>query len=216
MRRFIFSSFLLLVCMLAPGLLQGQSPDGAGDVLSDTVASRELILMPGDCVELLVWREEDMTGEFQVDEDGVVVLPLVGEWQVTERPWRELKDEILAAFRRELRNPSIQITPYRRVFVLGEVTEPGLYPVDPTISLAGAVATAGGANMEGDLRRIRVIRDGRVILDGISGEEALSNLDVRSGDEIYVQRRNWFERNSTFLITAALSLTTILVTFISR
>lgn len=183
---------------------------------ADTLSTPEFVLMPGDWVELMIWREEDMTGEFQVGEDGVVVLPLVGAWQVTERPWRELKEEILSAFRRELRNPSIQITPYRRVFVMGEVTEPGLYPVDPTISMAGAVATAGGPNVEGDLRRIRVIRDGQVILDGISGEEALSALDVRSGDEIYVQRRNWFERNSTFLITAALSLTTIVVTVVSR
>lgn len=215
MHRVSFS-LLLLACFVNPGPLHGQSPEPGEESFSDTTASPAFVLMPGDCVEILVWREEDLTGEFQVDEAGVVVLPLVGEWQVTERPWRELKEEILAAFRRELRNPSIQITPYRRVFVMGEVTEPGLYPVDPTISLAGAVATAGGANMEGDLRRIRVIRDGRVILDGISGEEALSTLDVRSGDEIYVQRRNWFERNSTFLITAALSLTTIIVTFISR
>ena len=49
----------------------------------------------------------------------------------------------------------------RRVQVLGEVTKPGVYLADPTVSLAGLVALAGGATPGGDLHRIRVVRAGQ-------------------------------------------------------
>lgn len=202
------NSLLLTLCLLFV-----TSTTGAAQ---ETHPSPGLTLMPGDLVRVAVWREVGLSGEFQVNQEGIVILPLLGEWEVGGRDWTVTKEEILKAYRKELRNPSIELTPLRRVFVLGEVTLPGLYPVDPTVSLAGAVASAGGANPQGDLKRIKVIRDGRVILDGISGEEALSTLDVRSGDEIYVGRRGWFERNSTFLVTAAMSLTTIIVTLVVR
>ena len=202
------NSLLLTLCLLFI--------TSAAGVAQETRPSSGLTLMPGDLVQVAVWRELDLSGEFQVNPEGIVVLPLLGEWAVGGRDWAVVKEEILQAYRKELRNPSIELTPFRRVYVLGEVTLPGLYPVDPTVSLAGAVASAGGANPQGDLKKIKIVRDGKVILDGISGEEALSALDVRSGDEIYVDRRGWFERNSTFLVTAALSLTTIIVTLVAR
>src|SRR5690606_38143674 len=105
-----------------------------------------------------------------------------------------VKERLLAGYRNELRNPSIVITPLRRVYVLGEVNEPGLQLVDPTMSLAGAIALAGGANPNGDLRNIRVVRQGRVVLDKIPAERGLALVDVRSGDEIFVGRRGWFDR----------------------
>jgi polysaccharide export outer membrane protein len=169
---------------------------------------------PGDLIAIEVWREEDLSGEFLVDEDGRVTLPLLGVRQVTGMPIAEMKDSLLAGYRRSLRNESITITPLRRVFVLGEVNEPGLLAVDPTVSLAAAVALAGGASNSGDLRRIRVIRGGAVYLDNVSAESALASVDVRSGDQIFVGRRGWFDRNSTFVVSALLSITSLIVTLL--
>ncbi len=179
----------------------------------ESVSTVDLILMPGDVIEVAIWREEDLSGQFLVDSDGYVTLPLLGQRAVTGSSWHTVRDRLLEAYREELRNPSIELTPLRRIYVLGEVNEPGLYPVDPTVSLAGAVAMAGGASPEGDLRNLRVVRGGALVLDGIRSETALASLDVRSGDEIFVGRRNWFSRNSQFVISAMLSLSAIIVTF---
>ena len=177
----------------------------------ESVSTVDLSLLPGDVIEVAIWREEDLSGEFLVDPDGYVTLPLLGQRPVTGLSWQTVRDRLLGAYREELRNPSIELTPLRRIYVLGQVNEPGLYPVDPTVSLAGAVALAGGANSDGDLRNLRLVRAGALVLDGIPSENALASLDVRSGDEIFVGRRNWFSRNNTFVISAMLSLSTIII-----
>jgi protein involved in polysaccharide export with SLBB domain len=160
----------------------------------------------------MIWREDDLSGEFVVDHAGFVTLPLLGEVHVEGIAFDQLRDTLLSGYRQELRNPSIVITPLRRVFVLGEVNEPGFRTVDPTISLAGVVALAGGANPQGDLRKIRVYREGELILNGVPASNILANLDIQSGDQIFVGQRSWFERNSTFIISALLSATSIIIT----
>ena len=204
MRLILFSLVLLILASLPAPAAPQVVP-----------ASSELVLMPGDVLQVVIWREEDLSGEFQVDRDGVVVLPLLGERTVAGRPWGEVKDELLEGYRGELRNPSIELTPFRTVYVLGEVHLPGLYPVQPTHdNLAGAVALAGGATPQGDLTNLKVVREGTIVLDGIPGERGLAALGIRSGDQIFVARRGWFDRNSTFLVSAMLSLTSIVVTLV--
>ena len=178
--------------------------------------AEEVTLQPGDLVRVQIWREADLSGDFLVDQNGIVTLPLLGEQRVTGIPIEELRTVLLQQYRVELRNPSINITPLRRVNVLGEVTKPGLYPVDPTISLVEVVSQAGGATELGDLRRIQIVRGGKVIREGIRPGETLSALDIRSGDQILVERRTWLDRNSTSLVTTVLSilggvLTTLLI-----
>jgi protein involved in polysaccharide export with SLBB domain len=168
-------------------------------------------LMPGDALQITVWREADLSGEFIVAEDGTVTLPLLGRRTVAGVSLTDLQSQLLTAYGEQLRNPSVVITPLRRVYVLGEVHRPGLQSVDPTVSLAGVIALAGGANAQGDLRRIRIVRDGEVIAQRMGATQALSTIDVRSGDQIFVERRSWFDRNSTFVVSALLSGASIVI-----
>ena len=172
---------------------------------------RAAVLRPGDALQVEIWREEELSGEFIVDEDGIVTLPLLGRITVTDVPARELEAELLERYERELRNPSIEITPLRRVYVLGEVNEPGLFAVDPTVTLAGAVAMAGGANMQGDLKRLRIMRDGERLQDDVGPDRDLLSVDIRSGDQIFVDRRGWTDRNSAFLVSATIGIASILI-----
>ena len=174
------------------------------------------VLRPGDVVKVLVWREKDMSGDFKVDESGRLVLPLIGRRDVTHTAWDILRDSLLEGYARQLKNPSVTLTPMRRVLVLGEVTKPGQILLDPTMTFASAVALAGGANMQGDLRRVRIVRDGRTIVKQAPVDSLIFAADVRSGDQVYVDRLSWFDRNSAFVASAALSLTGILVSLIRR
>jgi polysaccharide export outer membrane protein len=198
MRRFAALVFWA-VLVLVPRLSHAQA---------DTIA---VTLNPGDLVRVQIWREEDLSGEFLVDESGMVTLPLIGEKRVAGIPIRRLRTELLEAYRVHLRNASINITPLRRINVLGEVARPGLYPVDPTVSLAGVVALAGGATSTGDIRKIRIVRDGTVLMERAGAAETLNTLELRSGDQIFVDRRGWFDRNSTFVVSALLSITGIVI-----
>ena len=198
--------FILLILAAAPALAETQpvqDPD-------------ELVLVPGDILRVVIWREQDLSGDFQVDQDGTLVLPLLGKLQVDDRAWNIVKDDLMQDYLRELRNPSIELVPFRSVYVLGEVNLPGRYNVHPTNdNLAGAVSLAGGVTPDGDVTNMRVVRDGVIILDGIAGEQRLAELGIRSGDQLFIGRRGWLDRNSTFIASAMLSLAGIVVTILT-
>ena len=193
------AALLLLIILLTPGSGAAQA------VGSERAASEGPFLLPGDVIDVDIWREEDLSGEFRVGMTGVVTLPLLGERKVVGVPIQELRDALIRDYQVHLRNPSINITPLRRVNILGSVAKPGLYSVDPTISLAGAIALAGGGTEAGDLSRIKILRDSRVLQERVGPAETLIGIDLRSGDEIFVERRSWFDRNSGYLGSAVLS-----------
>ena len=198
--------FILLILAAAPAPVETQSVQDP----------EELLLMPGDILRVVVWREPDLSGDFQVDQDGLLVLPLLGKLVVTDSAWNIFKNDLMQDYLRDLRNPSIELTPFRNVYVLGEVNLPGRYNVHPTNdNLAGAVSLAGGVTPDGDVTNVRVVRDGVIILDGIAGEQRLSELGIRSGDQLFIGRRAWLDRNSTFLASAVLSLAGIVVAILA-
>jgi polysaccharide export outer membrane protein len=191
--------------------------------------SADFQLGRGDIVRLSVWREKDLTCEpldiepsgtrepgCKVDEQGRLTLPMLGVVSVLNRPWSRLRDSLVAEFQRQLKNPSVTLIPYRRVQVLGEVTNPGQYFADPTTSLAGVIALAGGATPIGDLRRVRVVRNGQILIRRASVESLLLQADVQSNDQVFVDRRGWVERNGSVIASTIISTAGIVVALIRR
>lgn len=192
---------LLLLCSAGTALPQADAPQS------------EPTLRPGDVITLRIWREPDLSGEFQVNEDGEVVFPRIGPMEVTGRSPAEVKAELLEEFSETLRNPSIEITLLRRITVAGEVREPGVYTVDPTMSLVEAMALAGGYTQNADRDEITLVRGGEERTIDLTGSVNLQSVDVRSGDQLIVPQRSWFLRNWAIvgtLISAALTLTVLL------
>jgi polysaccharide export outer membrane protein len=205
--RFLSRGLLAFVLVLSLGTSAAGAQQGQ---------SASFTLRPGDVVRVLVWREKEMSGDFTVDEAGRLVLPLVGERRVAQTPWLALRDSLLESYAKQLKNPSVTLTPLRRVLVMGEVTKPGQILLDPTMNFASAIALAGGANMQGDLRRVRIVRDGKTLVQQAPVDSLIFTAEVHSGDQLYVDRLSWFDRNSAFVASAALSLTGILVSLIRR
>lgn len=198
----ICASLLLVGLVTLP--LSGQAPDAASVTLS-----------PGDVITATFWREPKMGGEFPVDERGMVALPVLGLRQVTAAPWTVVRDSLMAAYARELANPGdVQLLPMRRVFVLGSVTKPGAYLADPTASIAAAVALAGGAAPEGSLQRVRVVRNGETVVRRVAVDSPLAAANVQSGDQVFVDRRSWLDRNSAVALSTFVGLAGVIVTLI--
>ncbi|MFP4624543.1 MAG: polysaccharide biosynthesis/export family protein [Gemmatimonadota bacterium] len=168
--------------------------------------AREPTLRAGDIVRLTVWREEDMSGEFPVNQSGRVVLPRVGEWDVSEETEESLEARLRETLGRELRNPSIDVAVLRRIRVVGAVTTPGLYPLDRTMTLGDALALAGGVSREGQRGEVELIRSGERYTVPVENYRTLSDLSLQSGDVLFVPERNWFARNYGVLATAIASV----------
>jgi protein involved in polysaccharide export with SLBB domain len=169
-----------------------------------------LALRPGDAVRLRVWREPELSGDFPVDESGIVVLPKLGPRRVdTEHP-DSLKRWILAAYSEFLRNPSIEVLLVRRIQVLGAVRNPGLYPVEPMMTVADAIALAGGTTPQGRSNKVELRRQGERVPGKLAGRLLIGESSIRSGDQIFVPERSWISRNPGIVIGAVGLLTSII------
>lgn len=190
------------------GLILGFTTGFAQD--SGSVADQ---LRAGDMVRVALSREVEMSGDYLVDEAGMVALPLIGLRETANKTPAVLKQELVTAYSDQLRNQTIQITLLRRVRVLGEVRNPGLYHADPTMTLGDVVALAGGATTLGKSTDIRIVRDGEEFEVDL-GSDVLHQ--VRSGDQIVVPEKGWVARNRTLLVTASISVTAIVVGAMTR
>lgn len=168
-------------------------------------------LLPGDVVRVRIWREEDLSGEFQVDENGFVVLPLLGRRQVMGISPAVLREQLTDQYAEYLVNPSVNVTLLRRITVLGEVRVPGLYPVDATVSVAALIALAQGLSPDGDADDIRLVREGRVIRSNLRGTAVIGEEGIRSGDQIIVGKRSWISRNIASLVGIVSIITNVIV-----
>jgi len=177
-----------------------------------TTASVDAPLKPGDALQVSFSREPGLNGRFAIDETGTVSLPLIGHMVVTDRPAVEIKTIIEQEYADRTRNQSVQVVYLRRVRVLGEVRNPGIYHADPTMDLDDIVALAGGAGTDGNLRNVTLIRDGQEIETGLDVSQVVA-VDVQSGDQIYVPKTSWFSRNAAVLIGATISAVGVIVAF---
>src|SRR5438046_4979220 len=67
------------------------------------------VLRPGDLVRLRIWREPDLSGDFQVDEQGTVVLPKIGPLSIRELPAASPKTPPVANNSPYLRDPAMNV-----------------------------------------------------------------------------------------------------------
>lgn len=168
------------------------------------------LLRPGDIIKLTVWREPEWSGDFPVDESGTAVLPKIGPLVVTSMSAETLRRLIVDSLGRFLRNPSIEVTPLRRIQVLGAVRNPGLYPVAPTVTVGDVVALAGGATSDGKPDKAVLRRNGQDLQVKLGQATTLGDTPIRTGDQIFVPEKSWVSRN-TGIVAAGLSATTTLI-----
>jgi protein involved in polysaccharide export with SLBB domain len=180
---------------------------------------RDPPLRPGDVIRLRIWREPDLSGEFMLDRTGSVVLPRIGTIMAADYTPAELEALVREEYGKYLRNPSIEIVPMRRINILGAVRSPGLYAVDPTMTLADALALAGGVQPNGRQDRVELFRGEHRLVTEATAQMKIEDLGVRSGDQIYVPERMWVSRNAGVLATVAstvISATVSLIIAFSR
>lgn len=166
----------------------------------------ELRLRPGDAVRLAVRDEPTLSGDFPVVEPGRVLLPEIGLVPVAGRPFTEVERDVRAGYGRIVVDREVVVVPLVRVAVLGEVRQPGLFPVDPTQTVADVLALAGGITPSGNTRSIALVRGGRTTRLHLSPSTPELAGRLLSGDQIVVGQRGWMRENLTVVVGAGASV----------
>lgn len=110
-------------------------------------------LGPGDKLRVTVFNETDLSGDYEVSDQGMVALPLIGQVKVAGKTLSETDDLIAQKYGANyLVNPrvSVEVLNYRPFFILGEVRSPGGYPYVSGMTVLNAVALAGGYTPRAD------------------------------------------------------------------
>ncbi|SMH54014.1 polysaccharide biosynthesis/export family protein [Azospirillum agricola] len=114
---------------------------------SEAVQSTDYRLGSGDALRVIVFGEEQLSGEFRVDGTGKVAMPLIGDVTAKNRTTGEVEKEISSklsqGYVRDAK-VSVEVMNHRPFFILGEVRNPGQYQFQNGMTALSAVAMAGG------------------------------------------------------------------------
>jgi polysaccharide export outer membrane protein len=153
-----------------------------------------------------------------VNEEGFLFYPYIGEIDITAITVSQLRDTLLVELERLFANPFISVTPLFRIAVAGHVVRPGLYNVDPTMTILDVISMAGGATELANTGKIRVFRLGETkqldFEEEMIASRTLTEIGVRSGDDILVPRK-FLARPDLSLIMQAITVLLSVAIFIN-
>lgn len=183
LKRLIAVAGLLLLTACAGNAIPSLKGPAAG---STEIA--EYRLGSGDKLRVIVFGEEALSGEFDVDGTGTVSLPLIGLIHAKNLTLREFETEVGVKLRDGyLKDPrvSAEVLNYRPFYIFGEVEQPGEYPYTNGMTVLNAIAVGGGYTFRADKLRIYISRD------QANEVEYLLNTSVRvqPGDIVRIAER---------------------------
>jgi polysaccharide export outer membrane protein len=153
-------------------------------------------------VKLFVWREPDLSRDYEVDGFGRIDVPMLGLVTVAGLSPDSLRRMLEVRFSKSLRTPTIEVSMRRRISVLGSVRTPGVFQVDPYVTVAAALAMAGGTTGDARTDYVRVLRGNTTLDTKVSARTLIADSPVESGDQLFVPDRGWITRNLVLISTA--------------
>jgi polysaccharide export outer membrane protein len=142
-----------------------------------------------DKIRVTVFNEPDLSGDFDVNDQGAIALPLIGQVEAAGKTVAEFQAEITQKFGATyLVNPrvSVAVLNYRPFFILGEVKNPASYPYVNGMTVINAIALAGGYTPRANKEKIVIKRAN----DPSATEQSVSeDAPVLPGDVIRVPER---------------------------
>jgi polysaccharide export outer membrane protein len=173
-------------------------------IVAGTAAAQEAeavyIVGEQDVISITVWGQEALSVSVPVRPDGRISMPLVGELQAAGRTPEQIRqtiEDILPQFFTTRQTVSVIVTEInsKKVYLLGQVSSPGVFDMRSTLSMLQALAMAGGLTEFADRNGIMVIRhraDGseeRIRFDykkAVSDRGAGVDFFLRAGDVVVV------------------------------
>ncbi len=151
---------------------------GVPDLETLQVPASQQRVAPLDLIAVSVFQVEELSGQFRVDAQGRLTLPLVGAVEAAGKLPGELSTEIAQRLgQRYLRNPNVTVAiaeaSQHQVTVEGAVRDPGVVPIRGTTTLIRAIALVHGLSEDANPARVIVFRT-------IGGQRTAAAFDLRA------------------------------------
>ena len=156
---------------------------------SADATGNEYLLAAGDRVKVVVFGHPDLSGDYEVDSEGRLSLPLIKSFPAAGLTLEEIENAIADKLSPDyLKNPRVGVVvlEYRPFYILGEVKSPGSYPYSSNMTVIAAVALAGGYTYRAKKNKVTIIRASDPEHQKIPVDD---NTPVMPGDVIEVPER---------------------------
>jgi polysaccharide biosynthesis/export protein len=156
------------------------------------------VIGPQDVIDVNVWKEADISRTVPVRPDGKISLPLLNDVQAAGLTPTQLGAQITASLKKFVTDPQVTVIVTainsQRMYVLGEVTRPGAFPLLPGTTVLRGLSSAGGFTQFAKMKGIYVLRleNGKQVKypfnykDVVSGKHPEQDILLKAGDTIVV------------------------------
>src|SRR6202011_266022 len=209
-----FSTGLVMAAWLAFAF--GQTQEAQGPAVTETAAQKteanaksstaslgtlndaEYKIGPQDVLRIDVWKEAEVSRTVPVRPDGKISLPLLNDVQAAGLTPMQLSGVIADGLKKYMNDPQVTVSVSeinsRRIYVTGEVTHAGAFPLLPNMTVLQALSSSGGFTQFAKTKAIYVLRteDGKQVKHPFNYKEVLAgrsqeqNITLQPGDVIVV------------------------------
>ena len=176
-----------------------QSTESAASSAAPSAAVDPHYVIGGqDVLDISVWKEAELTRIVPVRPDGKISLPLLNDVQAAGLTPTQLAEQLTESLKKFVSNPQVTVIVTQinsqRIYVLGEVTRAGAYPLLPSMTILQGLSSAGGFTQFANLKKIYMLRtengkqvkypfNYKTVVGGKSPDE---NVILKAGDTIVV------------------------------
>ncbi|MGB0034228.1 MAG: polysaccharide biosynthesis/export family protein [Candidatus Acidiferrales bacterium] len=151
-----------------------------------------------DVLDISVWKEPEITRTVPVRPDGKISLPLLNDVQAAGLTPSQLAAQITESLKKFVANPQVTVIVSQinsqRIYILGEVSRAGAYPLLPGMTVLQALSSAGGFTQFANVKKIYLLREenGKQekhpfnYKEVIGGKHSDENILMKAGDTIVV------------------------------
>jgi len=162
---------------------------------TDIPMDADYIVGPGDTVQIQLFGKEPAQYDLVVTREGILQFPRIGPVSVAGLTFHEMKQALRARIEEQMIGEKANITMGRlrsiRVFILGDVNQPGSYTVSALSTMTNALFVSGGIQPIGSLRNIQLKRRGKAVArmdlyDLLLRGDTSGDARLQPGDVIFV------------------------------
>lgn len=155
----------------------------------------DYIIGPGDQVRIQLFGKETASYDLYVSRDGILQVPELGPLTVAGQSFNELKSSITQRVTEQIIGVDVFVSLGElrsiRIFMLGDVNQPGAYTVSSLSTMTNALFVSGGIRSIGSLRNIQLKRGGQIVTtldlyDLLLRGDTSTDARLQPGDVIFV------------------------------
>jgi len=188
-------------CVTTPPLSHNYSQVPPTVTESNVESNKDYVLQIGDVLEVKFYYDPKLNETVIIRPDGKISLQLIGELNAADQTPSELNKVIVNKYSKFLKSPeaTVIIKEFggQKIYVGGEVTQPGVITLKGKTTVLQAIVNAGGFKETASRGSIIVISRGKEdtsvarkidLKDLISGKGEGKEVFVRPFDVIYVHK----------------------------